>query len=791
MDEEKRYDDNIGSTDNPTDLTEKAFDGDREQNAENPVFSDGFDSTDSPKAEDSTAQNAKLSDDADTFDFQTVSDSTAATSDTAHTVGFTADSGLTPPDKTADTITTDRAYKVFPLIVFCVGVLLMFAQWIVGLNTVTIACMLYCCICSALLLGGLIIKKKLYFWAVMGYLAALFGMATFYIVRGADAGWGAFTSGLSGFSSAAFPLWQGKGNFGTRLVGNILLTLPNAAFAVGLLLAAARKNKKGKKALTAVMGLLLTVVSVGYVFTGNLRAKTTAFDMSKGEQDYLNNLINNPSGKPNVLVIVMDDLGYGDTGFNGATAYDTPNIDWIAEEGVNFDNFYSAYSVCSPSRFALLTGRYPYRGYADNVIYPTVNTPFAPTRVFNAIEMGGNADGMLSDEITLAEVFSGAGYDTGAFGKWHLGDYGDYLPTNQGFDYFYGSHHVNDMKPFYHVSEEGGEYEIVKGTESLDQRQATSLIHDQINGWITEKANSGNPFFAYYATPWPHAPIYAGESYAGSTGAGIYADCVTEFDAYLGILFDNMRQLAVLDDTVIIFTSDNGPALQGSTNELRGGKYTAYEGGQKVPFYMRWGNNSALNSGRTISASAAMTDIFPTLVNLCGIQGRVNGEVVESYLPSLVDRTIDGMSLMPLIGGTKAYVHDADNPILYMKREKILAVQYALTPAEVLNSVKGYRRGNGLVADESEYALMPFIAAETAANGYLNWKYFACIGNDNPAFPDKVRKNWLICLNDDSSESYQRAEVFPDIAEEFESAIEQKTAEFKANRRGYYKHYYE
>ena len=263
---------------------------------------------------------------------------------------------------------------------------------------------------------------------------------------------------------------------------------------------------------------------------------------------------------------------------NGAI-YETPNIDSIGENGLSFENFYSSYSVCSPARFACLTGRYPYRGYADNVLFPTISTfkPFAATRLFNSFEMGNNVDGMLGDEITLAETLRKAGYNTGAFGKWHLGDYGEYLPTNQGFDYFYGSHHVNDMTHYYFVRETGGEYEIVHGADELkDQSKLTEYIHNELENWLVETTtNSDNPFFIYYASPWPHAPLAVGEEFDGKTGMGTYVDCVTEFDAYLGKLFNKLEELGELENTIIIFSSDNGPALEGSVVELRGGIYLA------------------------------------------------------------------------------------------------------------------------------------------------------------------------------------------------------------------------
>ena len=372
---------------------------------------------------------------------------------------------------------------------------------------------------------------------------------------------------------------------------------------------------------------------------------------------------------------------------------------------------------------------------------------------------------MLGDEITIAEALHSAGYATGCFGKWHLGDYGEYLPTNQGFDYFYGSHHVNDMVPFYHVREENGEYEIVHGTDELkDQKNASKWIHEEINAWITDTVeNTDQPFFAYYTTPWPHAPVYVGDEFKGATGMGDYADCVTEFDYYLGQLFDTLERLGELDDTIIVFTSDNGPALQGSTNELRGGKYTAYEGGQKVPFMIRWGNNGGLfDAGSTYDEPATLVDLFPTIIDLCGITG--NGGQ-EHYLPQ--DRQIDGVSMLPIFE-TGEPIHTIDHPILHMKREKIKAIQYSVPTAELLSN--------------EEYADYDYEILKN--NDYVTFKYFRSMQNDNPAFFDKKRKNWLHILTDDTSESYNRTNVYPTVAERMDNRIDEVMQEFKANRRG-------
>ena len=655
-------------------------------------------------------------------------------------------------------ITIDKSFKKFPVCVAVIGIALAVTLLILRLNLVAIVNAAYMMITALLIFLGLISKKKVYVPFFTGFGASLLGIITYYVIWGADAGFGAFTSGLKGFSSEAHKLLTGDGNFFTRLAGNLLLALPVIVISVLIFLCI----KKSKKFLSFISSFLLVILSVVFLLTMNLRSKPNTERMWEGHDDYLKKIDKHKKNSPNVLFIMMDDLGYGDISLNGSLI-DTPNIDSIGENGAELTNFYSSYSVCSPARFAALTGRYPYRGHADNVIYPTVNTisPFAATRLFNSIEMGANADGMLGDEITIAEVFKSSGYSTGAFGKWHLGDYGEYLPTNQGFDYFYGSHHVNDMTPFYHVAEENGEWEIVHGTDEMkDQKNATKYIHEEITTWITDQVeNSDEPFFAYYATPWPHAPIYVGDEFKGETGLGDYADCVAEFDYYLGELFATMEELGVLDDTLIVFTSDNGPALEGSTNELRGGKYLAYEGGQKVPFLIRWDNGNLFEKGSSFDEPATGVDLFPTFIDMCDITS--GGK--ENVLPS--DRVIDGVSMMPIFeSGTP--IHTIENPILHMKREKIKSIQYAVPVSEVMKEYPDY-----------DYEV-------TGNNDYVQFKYFQNIQNDNSAFFDKYRKNWLHILNDDSGENYNRAKVYPVFAEQMNSRMDEITADFKNNRRG-------
>ncbi len=664
--------------------------------------------------------------------------------------------------------TVDYSVTAFGAVTALIGLGLMVAQFVTRLNILSVICVGYMCIMSALILIGLIAKKKVWSLMVAGYAFAAFGVFLFHVIYGADAGFGAFTTGLAGWSSAEHPLFTGEGNFFTRLLGNFIITLPVFLSLFGLFKICKKpfKSIKAKGVLSFLLSILLVGTSVIYVLTMNMRTKPLAERMWDGQDEYLKGVDKKSTKGPNVIVILTDDLGWGDVSLNGAI-YDTPNIDSIGENGLNFDNFYSSYSVCSPARFALMTGRYPYRSYADNVIYPTVQcfAPFAQTRIFDSVELSGNVDGMLGDEITTAEVFKAAGYNTGIFGKWHLGDYGEYLPTNQGFDYFYGSHYVNDMKPFYHVREENGAYEIVHGTDELkDQSKATEYITGEIVSWIENQVkNSDEPFIAYYTTPWPHAPVFVGNAYDGATGMGTYVDCVTELDASLGTIFDKLKELGVMDDTIIVFTSDNGPALQGSTGELRGGKYLTYDGGQKVPFMIRWDNNGGLfEKGEKRSQTGTLVDLFPTLIDLCGITG--NGGK-SAYLPS--DREIDGVSLLPVIENDSV-IHTAEHPILHMKREDIKAIQYTVST----ESIK----------QRSEYSSYDYPVLNE--NNYITFKYFDRVQNDNSAFFDKYRKNWLHILTDDIGENYNRTTVYPTIADEMHSRLDEIQSNFGHNRRG-------
>lgn len=664
------------------------------------------------------------------------------------------------------TIHFDTDKKVFPILLGCLGAAAAAALLIFRLNQIAVLMAAYMIAVSVILLLGVVFKRRIYLYPAVGLGVCGIGILLYYILFGADAGFGAFFNTTTAWKTAEHPLFTQSGSLFTRIAGNLLLALPwlVSAGLIFLLAARAKKGKLPRRAAALVLSVALTCSTIFYLLTMNLRSVPNTQRLWEGHDDYLQGVDRRKNDSPNVLFILMDDMGWGDISAHGAI-FDTPNFDRIGEEGLSLDNFYSSYSVCSPARFAALTGRYPFRGYADNVMYPSVNSfsPFAATRLHNSFEMGANCDGMLGDEITIAEVLQSAGYDTACFGKWHLGDYGEYLPTNQGFDYFYGSYYVNDMSPFCHVREENAQAQVVHTSQELtDQSKATEWINDEMFSWLDSQMQSSDPFFIYYASPWPHAPVYAGDSFDGTTGMGTYADCITEVDYYLGLLFEKLEQAGELDDTIIIFTSDNGPALEGSTGLLRGGKYLAYEGGQKVPFAIRWGNGNLWQPGSVRSESATLVDLFPTLIDLCAIQGQGSA---DSYLPA--DRALDGVSMLPVLQNDEV-IHTKEKPILYMKREKLKAIQYTVSTKELLAG-EAYAGYDYKVLQENEY---------------IDFKYYRRIQNDNSAFFDKFRKNWLHILSDDIGENYNRSSVYPTIAKEMNEKMDCIMDDLHQNRRG-------
>jgi arylsulfatase A-like enzyme len=272
--------------------------------------------------------------------------------------------------------------------------------------------------------------------------------------------------------------------------------------------------------------------------------------------------------RPNVVFVLADDLGYGDLGSYGSPDIRTPNIDRMAAQGARFTQFYVGASVCTPSRAALLTGRYPIRVEID------------PRGVFFPDSTGG----LDSAERTIAEVLRERGYATALIGKWHLGHLPEFLPTRQGFDLFFGLPYSNDMDEPQYPGEPPAVHEcnsllpdcrpgvpLMEGETIVEmpaiQETLTKRYTERAIDFMREAAGRGQPFFLYYASNFPHVPLYASENFLGTSAGGLYGDVVEELDASVGELLREIAELGIDDDTLVVFTSDNGPWLLRATDE--------------------------------------------------------------------------------------------------------------------------------------------------------------------------------------------------------------------------------
>ena len=350
-----------------------------------------------------------------------------------------------------------------------------------------------------------------------------------------------------------------------------------------------------------------------------------------------------PDRKPNFIVIFCDDLGYGDLGCFGHPSIRTPNLDRMAAEGQKWTNFYVGASVCTPSRAALLTGRLPNRSGMMS----------AERRVLFPNSKGG----LPASETTIAELLKTVGYATAAVGKWHLGHLPQFLPTAHGFDTYWGIPYSNDMdgqKGFPNYQKTGrkdahyvapiAQYDvpILHDTEVIErpanQHTLTQRYTDKAIAFIKE--NRDRPFFVYLAHNLPHIPLYAGERHVGKSRRGIFGDVIEEIDAGVGQILDTLRDLNLAEDTLVVFTSDNGPWLPfhthgGSGGLLRHGKGTTFEGGMREPTIFWWPGK--VKPGGQMEMGATM-DLLPTC---CALSGAV----------APTDRILDGYNLAPLLQG--------------------------------------------------------------------------------------------------------------------------------------------
>jgi arylsulfatase A-like enzyme len=357
--------------------------------------------------------------------------------------------------------------------------------------------------------------------------------------------------------------------------------------------------------------------------------------------------------RPNVVLILADDLGYGDLGVYGNRVIRTPRLDHLAREGVRFTHFYASSVYCSPSRAGLLTGRYPLRSGVTFPIQPAGGLGKRLVRLGGRLaarigasdlaQAGESAvAGLPASEITLPEALKLAGYATGMVGKWHLGDFdGDprHHPRRHGFDFFAGFPHSNDEFPYsFWRDEERVESDLGLAQEALTQRLTREAI-----GFIDR--NRDRPFFLYVAHKNVHTPLYPAPAFAGRSAAGAYGDSVEELDASVGELVRALEERGLRERTLVLFSSDNGPWHQGSAGGLRGRKGQPLEGGQRVPLLAAWPGR--LPAGRTVDAPTMNLDLFPTLLALAG-------------LAPPRDRVVDGRDLGPLLRGeTGAGPHEA------------------------------------------------------------------------------------------------------------------------------------
>ena len=355
---------------------------------------------------------------------------------------------------------------------------------------------------------------------------------------------------------------------------------------------------------------------------------------------------------PNVVIFFTDDQGFGDLSCFGHPTIHTPNVDRMAAEGAKMTQFYVASPVCSPSRAALLTGCYPKRvGMHEHVIFPAY------------------AHGLHPEETTIADVLSGAGYATGCFGKWHLGHRPGLLPTSQGFDTFFGIPYSNDMSQFHRPEGNGYRHSLpLLRDEAViewepDQRLLTRRCTEEAVAFID--AHADEPFFVYVPHAMPHIPIYASEAFAGRSPRGTYGDVIEEIDWSVGEVLDALDRHGVGDETLVIFTTDNGPWLPykeqgGSAGSLAGGKGGNLEGGQRVPFVARYPDR--IPAGLVQREVATTMDLLPTIAGLAGV-------TLDR------DRPIDGHDIMPLLEGVEGVESPTASFIYYTSRGDLAGIR--------------------------------------------------------------------------------------------------------------------
>jgi arylsulfatase A len=385
---------------------------------------------------------------------------------------------------------------------------------------------------------------------------------------------------------------------------------------------------------------------------------------------------------PNIVIIFTDDQGYADVGAFGAKGFKTPNLDRLAKEGCKFTNFHVAQPVCSASRAALLTGCYPNRLGIHGALGPLAK------------------HGINTNEMTLAELLKQKGYATGMAGKWHLGRPAEFLPVHHGFDEHFGLPYSNDMWPS-HPEARRGTYPplpLIEGDRVIDD-EVTPAEQAHLTTRYTERAvsfierNAGRPFFFYLAHSMPHVPLHVSDKFNGKSRQGLYGDVMMEIDWSVGEVLNALKKHELENDTLVIFTSDNGPWLSygdhaGSAGPLREGKGTCWEGGVRVPCMMRWPGK--IPRGTTSDAMFMTIDLMPTIARL-----------VDAPLPA---HRIDGQDVWNLVSGQKGATNPHAAYFFYYSQNELQAVtsgdgQWKLVLPHTYRTLAGRAGGtNGIPA---------------------------------------------------------------------------------------------
>jgi len=548
-----------------------------------------------------------------------------------------------------------------------------------------------------------------------------------------------------------------------RNAPHLVTTLP---FLIPLFKRTGMSNHRIARALALRVGLTLGLAACDQVgpHEGYAVLDTSVYvDAKKDAQPVADVVHRNsaaPARPPNIVIILADDLGYGDLGAYGNTLIRTPNLDALARAGARFTDFYASDSSCSASRAGLLTGRYPLRSGINYPIHPRslskkLLNPIlewgADLGVMDGVGIGDQSavDGLPASEITLPEALQLAGYTTGLVGKWHLGDFRatpGYHPRRHGFDFFAGFPHSNGEFPYSYWK---------NGTmvdENLGLRQAdvTATLTREAIGFID--ANQAKPFFLYVAQKNVHIPLIPSPAFAGKSAAGPYGDSVEELDWSVGEIVRALAARGLLDETLIFFTSDNGPWFSGSNGGLRGHKGEPLEGGQRVPAIAQWAGR--VPAGSVIASPAMGIDLFPTLLGLAGLD-----------LPR--DRTIDGRNIEGLLSGREsASPHEA---LFFFN-------------ANVIDGVRGGRWKYYRWVNQYMWPL-PLDKVSTVAGRAVQRGHRYTDPQTEATAPPLTPL--LFDLTADTSESYNVITQHPDDAARLHSAIEQWEREFFANPRGW------